>query len=162
MAMSGFLLTGIIVAVFAAITSIGLAVSLLFSKNKELFNRVRDEVFSDDKALIDTAVTIKESETPIPNWVENSETSIAEILPNNRFLEIGYIGNLSLNKNFVSKNIFGSILAASLDVTGRTNPPYSAEVFRNINQKALDSSKAKEVTSPFILSDTDTFARSGL
>lgn len=160
--MSGFLLTGIIVAVFAAITSIGLAVSLLFSKNKELFNRVRDEVFSDDKALINTVVTIKESEIPIPNWIENSERSIDGILPNNRFLEIGYVGNFSLHKNFVSKNIFGSILAATLDVTGRKNSPYTAEVFRNINQKALDSSRAKEVSSPFTLSDTDTFVRSGL
>lgn len=155
--MSGFLLTGIIVAALVSIASMGLAVSLLFSKNKELLKQVKEEVFSEDKTSINNAIAMVESEISVSNKNNISETS-KDISPND-FLELISPFELKTKTGFVSTRFFGSILATTLDVKIQKTKPYSAQVLRNINQKALDTSPLHEVSRPSTFSDTETFVR---
>ena len=155
--MSVFLLTGIIVAVLVSIASMGLAVSLLFSKNKELLKKVKEVVFSEDETSINNVIANIESKINVQS--ENNISENSKDILSNDFLEIFSPFELRTKTGFVSTRIFGSILATTLDVKNQKPKQYNAQVLRNINQKALDPLLSHEVSRPSTFSDTETFVR---
>jgi len=155
--MSVFLLTGIIVAVLVSIASMGLAISLLFSKNKELLKKVKEVVFSEDETSINNVIANIESKINVQS--ENNISENSKDILSNDFLEIFSPFELRTKTGFVSTRIFGSILATTLDVKNQKPKQYNAQVLRNINQKALDPLLSHEVSRPSTFSDTEAFVR---